>query len=429
MNRRNIVALALAAVGWTASAAPPYDVAAPTAAPSLAPMPATDASLPALGADGWRESNDRVGAMPRGHMDVLRWEARNLPKAEAATASGTPLAIGEALRMALAARPDLVVTTESSELDRQRADKEAREVAREVYRAWIDAVAANAALKHATAAFEAIDTGDTLATRMTRTGTWGQDRLLRSRLARADALAAMADARTELFAARARLASLLGLWGEAAETLRLPEALPALPPAPLAYDGLEARALQGNPELTARVRDAHWAERGVPDGTRQRWREAIAAQLPDAGTTLDTLPARAPLIDQRRLAIGHEAPAASRQIAAAERLAVRIRNDVRAAWQSRHDAWLLAKEAREAVVPLTDSLQEQTLLRYNGMLASTWEVLDGAAAQAMARAAADDALRRFWLAHTELQNVLAGGEFAAPEAGGKRAAAGNAGGH
>src|SRR5690606_20206713 len=113
----------------------------------------------------------------------------------------------------------------------------------------------------------------------------------------------------------------------------------------------------------------------------------------------------------------------------AERLTVRIRNDVRAAWLAAHDAWTLAREARDTVVPMTDALLDETLLRYNGMLASTWQVLDGAAAQARARSASHDALRRFWLAHTELQNVLAGGEYAGPESGGSTSAAANAGGH
>ena len=428
-TRKLVVALA-AAFGAAAHATPPYDASAAVPPPRIAPLPDTVVERPALGADDWRAANDRVGAMPRGHIDVLRWEASNLPRAEeAASAAGPVLTPGAALRLALAARPDLVTTTESSEQERRRADAEARELARSVHRAWIEAVAAQTALREAGAAFEATDTGDELATRMTRNGTWGQDRLLRSRLARADALAALVDARTAARVAQAHLATLLGLWGEAAETLSLPAALPTLPAQAPALDGLEARALTLHPEMPVLAQSARWAERGIATRSLQMWRDAVSATLPDADSGLESLPVSAPMIDQRRLQVGHEAPAAARDIAAAERLAVRIRNNVRAAWLAAHDAWTLARQAAEAVVPTTDALQDETLLRYNGMLASTWEVLDGAAAQAMARAAANDALRRFWLAHTELQNVLAGGEFAAPEAGGKRAAAGNAGGH
>ncbi|AUN95810.1 TolC family protein [Pseudazoarcus pumilus] len=427
---RMLVAALAAALGAAAHAAPPYDPAAAVPPPRIAPLPGPASDLPALGADDWREANDRVGAMPRGHMDVLRWEARNLPQTEAADVPpGEALTPGTAVRMALAARPDLATTTATSELDRRHADAATRELARDVYRAWIGAVVAQTALAEATRAFEAVDTGDELATRMTRTGTWSQDRLLRSRLARADALAALVDARTDANVARAKLASLLGLWGEAADTLRLPDALPALPDAPPAFDGLETRALQNHPELPLAAREARWAERGMPERSLQVWREAVTAELPAADTGLDTLPARAPMVDLRRLSVGHEAAAAARDIATAEQLAVRIRNDVRAAWLASHDAWTLAREAQARVVPLTDALQDETLLRYNGMLASTWEVLDGAAAQAMARTAAHDALGRFWLAHTELQNVLAGGEYAGPESGGSSAASGNTGGH
>lgn len=427
---RMLVAALAAALGATAHAAPPYDPAAAVPPPRIAPLPAPASELPTLGADGWREANERVGAMPRGHMDVLRWEARNQAQSDAQQApSGKPLAPGAAVRMALTARPDLTITTETSELDRQRADAATRDVARDVHRAWIDAVAAQAALTEAAHAFEAVDTGDELATRMTRTGTWSQERLLRSRLARADALAALVDARTAANTARAHLATLLGLWGESAESLHLPDALPALPDAPPSFDGLEVRALEGHPQLPLAAREARWAERAMPTRSLQVWREAVAADLPAADAGLDTLPARAPMIDLRRMSVGHEAAAAAREIANAERLAVRIRNDVRVAWLATHDAWTLAREARDAVVPMTDTLQDETLLRYNGMLASTWDVLDGAATQARARQSAIDALRRFWLAHTELQNVLAGGEYAGPESGGSTAAAANAGGH
>ena len=29
----------------------------------------------------WREANERVGEFPRGHIDLLKWEQRNLPPA------------------------------------------------------------------------------------------------------------------------------------------------------------------------------------------------------------------------------------------------------------------------------------------------------------------------------------------------------------
>jgi len=61
-------------------------------------------------------------------------------------------------------------------------------------------------------------------------------------------------------------------------------------------------------------------------------------------------------------------------------------------------------------VPLTTALQEETQLRYNGMLQSTWELLASARARLESANAAVMAQRDFWLAHTDLQAVLAGGE-------------------
>jgi len=70
--------LALLMPALSGAQAPAADPAAPTAplAPvSLPPQPPLPTAEPSPQA--WREANDAVAAFPRGHADILAWEARH----------------------------------------------------------------------------------------------------------------------------------------------------------------------------------------------------------------------------------------------------------------------------------------------------------------------------------------------------------------
>ena len=59
-------------------------------------------------------------------------------------------------------------------------------------------------------------------------------------------------------------------------------------------------------------------------------------------------------------------------------------------------------------MPLRRFISDETTLRYNGMLASVWDLLAEARASTQAVADAIDAQRDFWLAETDLQLALTG---------------------
>lgn len=73
--------------------------------------------------------------------------------------------------------------------------------------------------------------------------------------------------------------------------------------------------------------------------------------------------------------------------------------------------------------------REEVLLRYNGMLKSTWDLLDAARERLAAETAATLALRDFWLAHVNLQAVLAGADYPGADAVAQAAGSKAAGGH
>ena len=200
-----------------AQSAPPYDPAAPVPAPQYAPLPLLG-TTPQLGEIDWRQANETVGQFTRGHIDVLRWESENPVTGQLeAEPEGELLSAAQALRLALTTRPDLLATSAMSRAERAQADIAAATFSRDVLRAWVSAVAAEAALENAGKTYGAAETGAELAARMTRVGNWGQDRLLGEQLSLKDAGVGLIAARQEATRAREALARMTGLWGEAVQ--------------------------------------------------------------------------------------------------------------------------------------------------------------------------------------------------------------------
>jgi multidrug efflux system outer membrane protein len=89
-------------------------------------------------------------------------------------------------------------------------------------------------------------------------------------------------------------------------------------------------------------------------------------------------------------------------------VAVQARSEAREAyhgWRTAHD---VAKHYRDEVVPLRKFINDEMVLRYNGMLASVWDLLGDVRMNIAAVNASIEAQRDFWLADTDLQLVLTG---------------------
>ena len=416
-----------------AAGSQPYDPAVTAPEPSFVPLPPSLSERAAMGDDEWRSANDTVGAFTRGHIDIIQWEAENRPPAAEVPREGEPLTPTDALRIALSNRPDLFATEDMSRLERARADVAVLEFARDVQRTWVEAVAATARLHRTQEAFEASEIATELAVRMTRVGNWGQDRLLHQQLSLSDAGIDLLQARQSATSAREALIRTLGLWGDAT-ALPLPDELPALPDTPLDAEGLETAALQSHPTLSLLAIDAERARRGVASRTRDMWTDATERALSQA---LDSAPEQdgftqqvitsAPVLDRRRVPPGHDAARAARSQAEAAAMAVRIRSQVREAYHQYRVAYDIAQRAEENH-RLSEEIQDDMVLRYNGMLKSTWDLLVSARDRVERADAAMQARRDFWLAHANLQAVLAGAEYPGADAGafatGRKSAAG-----
>lgn len=298
-----------------------------------------------------------------------------------------PLSADTAVRIALLNNPGLQVSLAAQGVNvsdaalpaspaRRQAGQDIVLLAAQVRQAWTRAVAAAQIARLAAEAKDSAEAGGELARRMARAGNWSKLQQAREQLLLADATAQLARARQAAFSEREKLIVVLGLWG-AQTGFALPDRLPELPAQPQELPDVESRVLQQRLDL--QMAAAQWA------------RQRASRREPGADALWDAMGSAARVRE----------------------LAVKARSEAREAYHGYRTAWDLAKHYEKEVLPLSRFVNDETLLRYNGMLASVFEVLAEARAQAQAASSAVEARRDFWIADADLRAVLAGAPFEA----------------
>jgi multidrug efflux system outer membrane protein len=296
-----------------------------------------------------------------------------------------PLSADTAVRIALLNNPGLQASlaaegvnvsdaVPAGSLAKRKAGQDITMLSAQARKAWTRAVAAAQLARLMAEARESAEAGGELARRMARAGNWSKLQQAREQMLLADAAAQLARARQAAFSEREKLIVVLGLWG-AQTGFELPDRLPELPAQPRELPDVESLALQQRLDLQLAM--AQWA------------RQRAAPREPGADALWDAM----------------------RDAARVRELAVKARSEAREAYHGYRTAWDLAKHYQTEVLPLARFINDETLLRYNGMLASVFELLAEARAQAQAASSAVEAQRDFWLADIELRSVLAGAPY------------------
>jgi outer membrane protein TolC len=228
----------------------------------------------------------------------------------------------------------------------------------------------------------------------------------------------------------------MGLWGAQAG-YTLPERLPELPKALPQRADIEAHALRERLDVRAAKDEARYVAdslgftrvTGAIDVLELGWRRnttfdnASGAKETGRGPEIEL---RLPLFDwgQGRAA---RAEASYRQaLSKVGAVAVQARSEARESWHGWRTSYDVARHYRDEIVPLRKFINEETVLRYNGMLASVWELLGEARNHVAAVNNAITAQRDFWIADTDLTTALTGtspGALAAMSASAEPAAA------
>ncbi|MDP3190217.1 hypothetical protein [Rhodoferax sp.] len=372
----------------------------------------------------WQRANQSVAEFPRGHVDLLRWEARQPGEKGAMPArqGAQPLSLADAVQRSLRTRPELFLHADMNAPEQAEVRVRFAAHVRDVQRAWIDAATARQRLRLMGDVLEATRTGSELGQRMVKAGNWSQARLSRERLLQARAWSTAVDAQAQELSAREQLARLLGQW-QAEDVARLgeslPESLPAVPKSISPGDGLnaatlESTVLRSDPTL---ARDRQLAQRQFDAVNPERWKawnqavdEALRT-LPESGSTWKLEP---PRIDDLSLLRDHSLARAAQAESELLRQVAERRSMAREAWARLQLTHAAAIHTQDVLVPLQSGLAQESLLRYNGMLQSTWELLASARERLLALDEALLARRDFWRAQADWQALLSGASYASP---------------
>ncbi|HUF82529.1 MAG TPA: TolC family protein [Burkholderiales bacterium] len=297
---------------------------------------------------------------------------------------------------------------------KSRAASEGLRVALETRKAWFTAVSARESARYAEQVKEAAEASAELARRMAAVGNWPKLNLAREQAFYAEATAQLARARQAESSARERLARLMGLWGEDL-SFQLPERLPELPQAPREFGtDLEAQALAQRLDVQAARRDTEALARSLGLTRVTRFVSLLEFGLMNKSETGQE--------DQRGWEIEIGIPIfdfGTARTARAERLymqsvnrvaeaAIQARSEVRDAYTAYRTNFDVARHYRDEIVPLRKRISEEMVLRYNGMLASVFELLADSREQVAAVNAYIETLRDFWMAESDFQMALTG---------------------
>jgi hypothetical protein len=277
-------------------------------------------------------------------------------------------------------------------------------------RAWYEAVAAEQIARYAADVRETADTQAELARRMKQVGNFSMLAYAREQLFYADTTARVAKARVAATAARERLGRLMGLWGKDM-AFKLPERLPDVPKQPREVENIEAKAIaerldvqmaRANVEATRKANGLTQATRFVNVLETGFMRNSETGKKDKTGYEISI---EVPIFDFGDAKATKAENLYMQSVNLLADTAINARSAAREAYTGYRTAYDLAQHYASNIIPLRQKISEEMVLRYNGMLVSTFELLADAREQISDVSAALEAQRDFWIADTDLTFV------------------------
>jgi hypothetical protein len=288
----------------------------------------------------------------------------------------------------------------------------------QIRQAWVRAVAAQQLVGYAEQVSRSAEASAELARRMQAVGNFTKLQRARQQAFYADAAAQLASASHAATAAREELVRQLGLTQEQAKLLKLPARLPDLPSEPRPASQVVAVAMQQR--LDVQLARQQLAVAGRAQGLN------LLNSLVDVeiGGRRDTvfdnesgerhtgrgfeLGIRLPLFD---FGGAQRASLNAQSLLAANRYDAVVRgasSQLRESYSAYRTAYDLTKHYREEILPVRQTISEENMLRYNGMLIGVFELLADTRDQVATVMAAINAQQQFWLADAGLSSSVIG---------------------
>lgn len=305
--------------------------------------------------------------------------------------------------------------------------QEAYSVANRTRRAFYEAVAARQKLAYATQVKDTADAASELAKRLEKAGNYNPLSRAREQAFAIDAEQALTRARQQESATRIRLLRLLGLPASHAQ-LRLPDRLPALPEQ--LRDSSDIRRIGINQRLDVQAAQQEALRTADQLGLSKVSRFITLTEL---GGLRETGPGgevkrgievalTLPIFDSGDARVARAQATYDRAVSRVQAAVIEADGDIQLALDAWRMNWELARRQRDETVPLRKRITDETLLRYNGMIGSVFELLAESRAQVNSVSAYIDLLRDYWMADADLTLSLLGrpalGLNATPHGGG-----------
>ncbi|HEU4852900.1 MAG TPA: TolC family protein [Telluria sp.] len=310
------------------------------------------------------------------------------------------------------------------ELAKLQAAAEAVRLASDTRKAWFNAVAAQQTALYMDQVREAAEASAELSRRMAKVGNLSQLDQAREQAFHADATAQVARSRHNATAAREQLTRLMGLWGPQTGYV-LPDRLPDLPAETRPATDIEAQAMRQRLDVQVAKRDTEMTASALGLSKATRFinvlhggyvNKSVSGAEREDGYEVEL---ELPLFDWGGSRVAKAEAIYMQSFSRTAETAIRARSEVREAYSAYRTTYDLARHYRDEVIPLRKKISDEVLLRYNGMLASTFELLADARAQIGSVNTAIEAQRDYWIAETNLQAALSGTGGAAMQMSGQ----------
>jgi outer membrane protein TolC len=302
-----------------------------------------------------------------------------------------------------------------------RAAEETLGLAADVRRAYYRAVGANELAGVLADAKSTAQSTAELAEKLGQTGSLNKLDQAREQVFYAETTADLATFRQEAASSRERLIRLLGLW-DGQTGIRLPQKLPRLPPRPLSLPRIEVDAVAHRIDLQiarielgalAKSLDLTQASRFVTmldvAGIDRKTRDPDTPPFRERGFDVQF---QIPIFDGGEVRVRQAVETYNQAFNLLTEKAVNIRSEARDAYRVYRSTYDIAQHYQREVLPLRKIITEEMQLRFGSMQIDVFALLTEAKQRIAATRAATEAKRDFWLAQSELQSTVNGGNRA-----------------
>jgi outer membrane protein, heavy metal efflux system len=277
--------------------------------------------------------------------------------------------------------------------------------------AYIEAVVAQQSFDYLQTVQQAIDASAELANRMYQVGNYSELQQARQLKFAAEIRLQLAKTEQQQQQSREQLYQVLGLTAAQPE-LQLPAYLPAIPSELATQNELEQQALSQRLDIQqAKAKLAQLElQRGLEKNSRfvRGLSGEIAGSLQHSEEREVSLGVELPLFDQGTARLSKVEAEYQQAWWQAKAIEVKARSEVRQAYALQQSTYQIARHYQNQLIPLAQKINQQNVLRYNGMLIGVFELIADTQAQVSTVTGQMMAQRDFYLAQLRLQQALWG---------------------